>query len=268
MRVRHAPVLALASLLALPASAAGQASGDVTVTLTPPVAKKPSRLHVRASGQATSSGQQPPNAISLFIARGFKINRRAVRRLCNDQQANSSTCPRSSRVATGSGQGEANVPLFGRFPFTISIEAFLTRRQQPGDIAGVVIQTRTSRGQGGSRRGRLIRLGGTGPFGVELRFDNLDFGQRQAPPGSTIRLDRLDLDVHAKRRVRRVRRVRRRVRTRGGKIKIKRKRVVRRRRYYLIRNPRSCTSPWPYQVRVGFPNGVQVRDGSVVCRPR
>jgi hypothetical protein len=264
-------VASVAALLALPATASAQATGDVNVSVDPAVAGKPSRVSVQASGQATSTGQQPPRSISLFVARGFSIEPRAVAELCTDQQANASNCPTESRVATGSAQGEANVPVYGRIPFTATFQAFLAAKQHAGDIAGLVVQAQAG-GRGGTRRGRIVPVGGTGPFGVELRFENLDFAQgQQAPPGTTVQLNHFELSVDARRSVRVVRRVKRRVTRRRGRRKIRRvvrRRVVRRRRYYLINNPRTCAGSWPYQVKVGFPTGEQVRDGSVACSSR
>ena len=254
------------ALLAFPASAGAQATGDVNVTLTPAVAKKASRLNVTASGQATNTGEQPPSAISLFVARGFKINPRAVPQLCTNREADGAACPETSRVATGSAQGQADVPIFGTFPFTGTIEAFLLPAQQEGDIAGVGIVVRGA-GRQFARRGRLIPLEGPTPFGVELRFDNLNFGQSQAPPGSSVQLNRLELSVGASRvaRVRVIKRVV--VRRRGKRRRVRRRRTVRR-RYNLITNPRTCGGSWPYQVKIGFPSGEQVRDGSVACSSR
>jgi hypothetical protein len=253
----------LAVGLAFPAGAEAQ-STDVTVTLTPPTAGKPSRLSVVARGGAVSAGQEAPKSVSLFIARGFKLDPRARKRRCTAEQARSYSCPLASRVATGSAQGTATVPAFGTFQFTATIEAFLTPRVQPGDIAGVVVQA-SGNGRRTSIQGRVVPVAGTGPFGAKLLFENFNYPAQQAPPGSSAKLDRFDLSVSAKRKVRKVRIVKRRVRTRHG-VRIKRRRKVRIRRYYLIRNPRTCTGSWPYQLRATFPTRPEyVRDGTVPC---
>ena len=71
--------------------------------------------------------------------------------------------------------------------------------------------------------------------------------------------------MEARRRVRKVRVVRRRVHTRHG-TKIRRRRKVRIRRYYLITNPTTCAGSWPYQLRATFPSNPDVvSDGSVPC---
>lgn len=261
MRRRY--LLVLVCLPALPASAHAQASGDVAVALTPPAAAKPTRLSLQASGSALSSGQEAPKSVSLLIARGFKFDSRARAARCTSEQASAYDCPAASRVATGSAEGQATVPVFGVIPFRAAIEGFLTPKVQPGDIAGVVVQASAS-GRRTSIQGRLVPVVGTGPFGAQLLFENFEPAP-QAPPGSSAKLDRFELTVSARRRVRRVRLVKRRVKTRHG-IRIKRRRKVQIKRYYLIRNPRACTGSWPYQLRVTFPTRPEiVRDGSVAC---
>jgi hypothetical protein len=245
-----------------------QAQGDVNITLTPPNAGKHSRLSLAASGSAVSSGQQTPKSISLFITRGFVLDPRARPGRCTDDQAKAFNCPVDSRVASGTAQGEVTVPPLPAFTFSASIDAFLTAKAQPGDIAGVVILGRESRtGRQATIHGRVIPVAGNGQFGAELRFDNFDFGQQQAPPGASAKLTHFDLSVGARRRVRKVRVVKRRVHTRHG-TRIKRRRKVRIRRYYLITNPHTCAGSWPYQLRATFPSGPDVvRDGSVSCQP-
>lgn len=229
------------------------------------MAGKPSRLSVLASGEAVSSGQETPKSFSLVIARGFKIDPRARAELCSADQARSFSCPQASKVATGSASGQVTVPPFPTFDFTATVEAFLTPKVQPGDIAGVVVQGREPRsGRQASIQGRLLPVSGDATFGTELRFDNFDFTQQAAPPGASAKLTRFELSVGARRSVRKVRIVKRRVRTRDG-TKIRRRRKVSVKRYYLITNPPTCAGSWPYQVRVTFPSSQTVRDGSVPC---
>ena len=252
-------------LAAFPAGAHAQGAGNATVTLNPAQAGKPTRLSLTATGDAVSSGQQPPKSVSLLVNRGFRIDPRSRAARCSAAQARAFNCPPASRIATGQARGSATVPVFGAVQFSADIQAFLAPRAQPGDIAGVVILARESRsGRQGAVNGRLLRVA-TGPFGTELRFENFDLANRQAPPGSSARLDSFTLSVQARRRVRKVRIVKRRVRTRRG-TRIRRRRKMRIRRYYLIRNPRVCAGSWAYQVRATFPSAPEyVRDGSVPC---
>ncbi len=255
-------------LMALPATALAQSSGDVSVTLTPNVAAKPARLAVTASGEAVGSGQEVPKSLSVLIVRGLKADPRSRAIRCSSEQASAFSCPADSRVGTGLAQGEVSFPPFGTFPFTASVEAFLAPRAQAGDIAGVVVQAReSSTGRQATLRGRLLRVP-SGPFGVELRFENFDLGAGAAPQGASAKLTRFELSVEAQRTVRRVRVVRRRVKTRHGTV-VKRRRVVRRRRFNLITNPPTCGGTWPYQLRASFPSSPDVvRDGSVACTRR
>jgi hypothetical protein len=135
-------------------------------------------------------------------------------------------------------------------------------------VAGVVVEGRESKsGRQAVIHGRLLPVAGAGPFGYELRFENFDLGQQQAPPGASAKLTRFSLSVEARRKVTKVRVVRRRVHTRHG-TKIKRRRKKRVRRYYLITNPPACSGSWPYELRATFPTGPDaVRDGSVACQP-
>ena len=241
-------LLGLAAALVLSTAASAQLAEDVAVTLDPAVAGKPSRLTVVASGEATSSGQEQPQSLSLLIARGFKVDPRSRAKRCSEQQRLDLSCPAESRVATGTAQGSAT--FFGQtFPFSATIEAFLAPRAQPGDIAGVAVVVREgSSGRSGSGKGRLLRTDGSGPFGIELRFE--EFPAVDVPAGATATLERLELSVKASRTVR---------------IKRTRRKGARKRTYHLIRNPRECSGSWPYQARVQFPSSELVRDGSVAC---
>jgi hypothetical protein len=256
----------LAVALALPAGAPAQPAGEANVSLAPAVAGKASRLSVTASGQATNTGQQAPSSISVLVVRGFKVDTRARGALCSDDQRKALNCPAGSKIGTGLAEGEASF-LLQRIPFRATIEAFLMRPLQRGDIAGVAVVVREQNtGRQGAGRGRILPVRAGGPFGLELRFDEL--GTRQLPVGASATLNRFELSVAAHRTVRRKRTIRKRVRTRHG-IRIRRKRVVRKRRHDLLRNPKACAGTWPYQVRVTFPSAPeQVRDGSVACSTR
>lgn len=237
-------------LLALPAAALAQ--GEVTVTLTPAKAGKPTRVSLKATGEAVSSGQEAPKSVSLFIARGFRFDSRARAKRCSAADAKAYSCPAASRVATGSAEGEATVPVLGVVPIAATVEAFLTPRRQRGDIAGIVVLAKESRsGQRALIRGRLLRVATAGQFGTELRLESFDVGQQTAPPGTSAKLNSFAVSISARRKVRKP---------------VGRRRKLRVRRYYLLRNPRRCTGSWPYQLRAAFPTRPEfVRDGSVRC---
>ena len=262
-----AAALLVGAALAVPPGATADVTGDAKVNLSPAVADKASRLSVTASGQATTNGEQAPNSISVSVARGFRVDPRAVSETCSDEQRKALNCPAASRVGTGSAEGSANF-IGQTFAFKAAIEAFLMHPIRSGDLAGLAVVVREQNtGRQGSGRGRIIDLGKAGgQYGVELRFEEL--GTQQLPIGASAKLDRFELSVGADRTVRRKITVRKRVKTRRGK-RIRRKRVVRKRRHDLIRNPEACTGSWPYQVRATFPSAPeQVRDGSVPCSRR
>ena len=250
----------LAGVLVLPAGATAQ-EGEVKVTLDPPAAGKASRLSLEASGRAVSSGQQAPRSISLLIARGFRFDSRARGARCNEEQRKRLACPEASKIGAGTADGEATF-LLQRFTFSATIEVFLADKVQRGDVAGIAVVVREPRsGRNGSGRGRLLASSDPA-YGHELRFDELPVAQ--APAGARAELKRLQLTIGARRTVRRKVTVRRK-RAGNRRGKRKRRRVVRKVRYDLIRNPRACAGSWPYRVRASFQGSENVRDGSVAC---
>lgn len=235
-------------------TAGAQSAPQGSVAVIPNVAGKPSRLAVDASpGDAGSSGEQARSA-AVLIARGFRIDPRSRARRCSRDQAERFECPAASRIGRGQADGTASLGPAASQSFSADIDLFLAPAQRRGDIAGVVVQVREP--QSGFRAtgtGRLIRLA-SGRYGSELRFDQLAGGQ-QLPPGVTVTVQRIRLSVSASRTVRKV--VRRRHRRR-----------VRRVRYHLIRNPRTCSGSWPYEVRVSYASGERAFQGSIACRRR
>jgi hypothetical protein len=247
-------MLLIASLLLVPAVVAHGQATDGTIEVAPNVAGRASELRVdfRPTPQ---QNEQARNAQALVIAatRGFKIDPRSRKRRCSEERARQFDCPEASRIGDGEANGTASI-AGGTQTFTASIDVFLARPWQPGDIAGVVVQFREPQsGERGQARGRLVRVP-TGPFGAEVRFEDLA-GATPSVPGVTITVDRIQLRVGARRKVVRI------IRRNGRRIR-------RVRRYTLIRNPRTCAGSWPYQVRVRYPDREEVRDGSLACASR
>jgi hypothetical protein len=233
--------------------ATGQAPAEGTVVLEPSVAGKQSRLEADLTPQQQSGQQQQPRSVVVAIARGFRIDTRSRARRCSSEEAKRFECSERSRIARGWAEVTASGIFFpgGSQDYVVSLAGFLAPRVQRGDLAGVVMQASEPKtGLRGTSRGRIVRVP-TGVFGLELRLDDLGLG-RPPPPGVTIRLKRAHLAVAAFRRVRRVRRIRGR-------------RVVRRVRYSLIRNPLRCSGSWPYEVRLVYPGSERVVSGSVAC---
>lgn len=230
--------------------------------MKPATAGKPSRVSVEASGAAASSNDEIPRSVVLRIAQGFKIDRRARSKRCSAQQAADFDCPARSRIGRGTADVTARGPLLGPDgrSATAQIEAFIAPRKTKADLAGVVVQiSEPSTGERGSGTGRLVRLPSNGTFGAEIRFD--DFPEVDPPSGYSVELERLTFSAGAKRVLKKRRTIKKRV---NGEIV--RKTVIKKRRFYLIRNPRTCAGSWPYEVRVAFPTEPEeVRSGSVPC---
>ena len=254
-------LLSAACALALlaPASLSAAEAPPGAAALVPNAAARPSALEVDLGAEVLAqAGNESPRAVSLFGTRGLKIDRRAVAERCDDAQADRFDCPAASRIGTGSAQGHAEGVLVpgGRVDFTASIDVFLAPPRERGDTAGVVVQV--SEPQSGQRfngKGRIFR---NSEFAWETRFEGLAGGD-QLPPGVTIKLDRVQLRVVAKRTVRKRVTVRR-----NGK----RRRVVKRIRYSFLTNPRTCRGAWPYRLRVEYPDRADEYDGTLSCRAR
>lgn len=248
--------------LAAPAAASAADAPPGAVQLSPNVAGSASELRVQLGAEVL--GQRDANeqarALSLFGTRGLKLDPRAVAARCTDSQADAFDCPPSSRVGDGSAQGRAEGAIVpgGGIDFTATIDIFLAPARQEGDLAGVVVLVREPQsGRRFSAKGRIIRVA-SGPFGSETRFEGLS-GGNELPPGVTVKLNRVELRVGARRTVRRRVTVRR-----GGR----RVRVTKRFRYSFLTNPRTCAGSWPYRLRVEYPGRNDDFDGNVACRTR
>ena len=264
--LRLVVVLAAAAAVALiaPPAASTQQAPVGTAGVTPSTAGKPSTVFLDFDPGSFGSSAQAPRSIVLAILRGFKIDVRSRAARCSDAAAQSFQCPAASRI--GSGQAIVNARAFflpaAGTNFTVSIAAFLARPAVRGDLASVVLLVNeTSTGTRRVLRGRLMRLA-RGPFGAELSIDVS--GIAGAPAGVRLSVRRFQMLVGARRTVRRVKIVRKRVRTPSG-TRVRRKRVVRRVRYHLITNPRTCAGTWPYQVRVAFPAQQTTLSGAMTC---
>lgn len=262
MTSRLPSILIAVLALTAPAAASAADAPPGAVRLSPDVAGRGSELRVEIGGEALAqpSGGEQPRALSLFGARGLKIDKRAVARRCTDAQADAFDCPASSRIGDGSAQGRAEGPLVpgGGFDFTASIDVYLAPARQQGDVAGVVVLVREPQsGQRFNGKGRILKVA-SGAFGSETRFEGLG-GGGQLPPGVTVRLNRVELRVGARRTVRR------KVTVRRNGV---RRRVTKRFTYSFLTNPRTCTGSWPYRLRVEYPSRTDDFDGSVACRTR
>ena len=258
MRGRRLLATTLALAAALPASAGAAEAPPGAVALAPDTAGRASAFEVELGPEVLGQTPQgnPPNAVSLLGTPGLKIDPRAVAGRCSDAQADRFDCPSASRIGSGSAQGHAEGALVpgGRYDFTASILVFLAPPRASGDLAGVVLQV--SEPQSGQRFNAKGRIRRDPAFGWETRFEGLA-GGGQLPPGVTVKLDRITLRVAANRTVRKRVTVRR-----NGK----RRRVIKRFRYSLLTNPRTCTGAWPYRLRVEYADRTDEYDGAAPCR--
>ena len=248
--------------LGLPAAASAADAPQGAVRLSPDVAGRATELRVEIGGEvlAQNTSNEQPRALSLFGTRGLKVDPRAVSGRCTEAQADAFDCPASSRVGDGSAQGRAEGAIIpgGGFDFTARIDVFLTAPRQSGDVAGVVVLvSEPQSGQRFNARGRVVKVA-SGAFGTETRFEGLS-GGGQLPPGVTVKLNRVELRIGAKRTVRKTVTVRR-----HGK----RRQVKKRRTYSFLTNPRTCTGSWPYRLRVEYSDRADDHDGNVACRTR
>ena len=252
--------LASAALLAVPAVA--QVPGE-PVRVDPNKAGKGSHmiLDLRGGDDPAAGGRTPQQA-SIRAAQGFKLDTRARAARCSDDRAKAFNCPGDSRI--GSGTAEATVSNGAISQAVVAdVSVFLAPPAQSGDAAGAHVQFKErSTGAQGSIFGRIVKLGSSGPFGLEVRFDDLSTANSSAPEGFTVRLDRLQADIGASRK-QKVSVCCKTVRRNGVKKKVRYRKNVRR---DLIRNPLTCDGAWEYQVRLRYsPTDESVRDGGVAC---
>ena len=247
-------VLAVVALgaTALAGSALAQTPG-LTIRLDPNLVGRPSALVIEAEGQAGQSDGRMPQSIVLSIQRGFRLDPRARAARCSPRQARNFNCPDASRIGGGQAVVTASGALIpgGSQDFTASIDLYLAPPARSHDLAGLVVAVEEpTTGTRGTATGRIVPRG-SGPYGYELRFENLGGGQAP-PPGITIELKRLDLRAGAHRSVA----------VGHGDA---RHRVT----YSLITNPASCDGTWNGLAALRYSDGSSTKRGfAAACRPR
>jgi hypothetical protein len=173
--------------------------------------------------------QEPGTQLQAYdvdIARGLRIDPRAVSGRCSVTRARAGKCPRSSRIGAGQGdvrvQGPA-VPQGGNFK--LSIDFFLTPPQRHGDVAGIVLAGREpASGLGFALVGRIVPLA-RGRYGYELRFRDT---AKELPAGYSVQLGHIRAHIGA---------------TRHSKHRTR----------HLLTTPRTCRpGGWPFLLRVVY----------------
>jgi hypothetical protein len=236
-------------------------------------------LVIAADGTALSSGGSPASSFAVALPRGTRVDAAARSVLCDRGQAARGTCPLESRI--GFGRFVVAVDGYapgGRTELTWSLDAYLGKPAQRGDVASVVLSATllgadsvaellepalgTTVPRNATTIGRLVRRR-SGAYGFDLRFPGLP-AQLQVAAPITATPARLELSLSAVRRVRQNFIRRYRIRTPSG-YEVRRIRDHRLVGHELLRTPRTCSGSWPYELTVGFPGGVQRSAGRLPC---
>jgi hypothetical protein len=242
-------VLALlaTTAVAVPAVALADTAPDGTVKASPNKQGAGSTLVLDTKGQTQPAGTSgPPSKVVLAFTRGFAFDARALSARCSDDQASKNDCPKDSKTGSGFADFHTNINVSGR----ATIGEFLATRKSgaSGDVQFVVHVPQTG---DSAARGHLVRIGGKGRFGYELR---LNFpAMKNVPASVVVTIDRLYLRTGAKRTVT--------VRVGPHHRKVHRT-------YTLVRNPKKCPSThrWPTQLRAQYDTGDKTTDANIVCR--
>jgi len=228
--------------------------------------------------------QESPNAISFLLPQGVQFDRHAVKHECSQARAAAAGCPRVSQIGFGHLALHASGYLFpgGETNFIAYMTAFLSPATVAGDRGSLVMEVHwigakqlvaTANKYFGTHLkskysviGRIITLR-AGRYGLEFSFSSMPGGV-EVPPAFQARgvrayIKRFKLILG---RVRRVRVPFTRTEKVGtATITIHDHKLV---GHHLISRPASCPSSrqWPWQLRLGFPEGEQRITGSVGCR--
>ncbi len=248
-------------VLALAGAARAQDS-LITASLAPNAPAVGSTLHVGVDGAAPELAGALPESLVLGLQRGFALDLVAVRSRCDASHASIGDCPASSRIGSGQALVRATGFINADIPGTISI--FLADRVRAGDLASVVLRVDAA-GSSRAVRARLIAPR-TGPLAYELIATGFA-AAIPTLPGVTFTLRFLTLDITARRTVTTTVTKRVRVTRNGKRVTIKR-RVKRRVRHDLIRNPKTCAAGnWVARVTVRVAGSDRSRDVAMPCTP-
>lgn len=243
------------------ATAARAQSPTIAASVTPSTPSAPSALHVAVDGAVPELAGAVPQSLVLSLQRGFRIDLKAVRERCGDRDLATGDCPAASRIGRGTASARASGLLNADIPARIAV--FLADRVHASDVAGVVLRIDVA-GRSRATRARLLAVD-AGPFGYELRVTGIA-ASIPTLPGVVFSLRSLALDVGAHRTATRT--VVRRVRvTRDGRRVTVRRKVRRRVRHDLLRNPRTCAGAWAARVVVRVAGSDRARDVTMPCTP-
>jgi hypothetical protein len=265
----------------LSAGAAGaSAQSTPPFSFDPNAAASGTALVIAADGTMLSRNGQSADSLAFALPRGTRLDPSARPEQCSAARAAAGTCPAASQI--GFGRYVVDVAGFllpgGQTQLTWSLTAYLGTPAQRGDPASVVLLSTllgadsvaqllapdlgTTVPGFATTTGRLVRRG-SGSYGVELRFTRLPAELQVAAP-ITATPSRLELSLSAVRRTRQNFIRRYKIRTLSGYVikKVTDHRLV---GHDLLRTPSACRGSWPYELRVGFPDGAQRSSGRMPC---
>jgi hypothetical protein len=254
-------ILVTTALVLMLAGTARAQDTTISSSLIPNTPGAGSKLHVAVSGAAPELTGALPESLTLGLQRGFKLDVATIATRCDANHAPIGDCPAASRVGSGSALVHASGFVNADIPATIAV--FLADPVQAGDLASVVLRV-DAVGQSRTVRARLLALP-SGPIGYELRAAGFA-AAIPAIPGVTVELRGLVLDIGVRRNITTT--VIKRVKvTRNGKRVTVRRKVKRKVRHDLIRNPKTCAGSWVARVTLRVAGSDRVRDVPIPCTP-
>ncbi len=259
--MRRTFFITAALVLGLAGSASAQDTA-ITATLNPNAPGVGSKLHVAIGGAAAELGGALPEAVTLHLQRGFKLDLATIVTRCDALHAPAGDCPEASRVGRGAALAHTSGLISADVQATIDI--FLADAVQAGDLASVVLRVNVAN-QSRSVQARLRALP-SGRYGYELSADGFA-AAIPSLPGLAVELRGMTLDLGVSRNVRTTVTKRVRVRRNGKRVTVRRK-VKRTVRHDLIRNPRTCAGTWAARVTVRVAGTDRVRDLTTPCARR
>lgn len=252
-------IFATAVLVLVLAGSARAQDTTISASLAPNAPAVGTLLHVGVDGAAPELAGALPESLTIGLQRGFELDVMAVRARCDANHARIGDCPKASRIGSGRALAHASGLLNAEIPATIAI--FLADRVNARDLASVVMRVDAA-GQSRAVSARLVKRA-TGRFGYELRAAGFA-ATIPTFPGVVFSLRFLALDIVARRTVTQT--VVKRVRiTRNGKRVTVRRKVKRRVRHDLIRNPTGCAGSWSARVTVRISGTDRHRDLAIPC---
>jgi hypothetical protein len=233
------------------ATALAAAAGTVSLTLSSSKAGRHSSVHLLAQGPFPGLSGVATSVV-VDAARGFKVDTRSVSVLCTTAQASARSCPAASQIGYGDIKGHVTTSIgVGSGDYDIIAKSYLAPRQQAGDIAGVVLlaSAQTAAGtQNFDTTGRLLKPA-SGPYGVELRFDNFPTVTSPVPGVTfTVTVNSIELVAGASRKVTTGTGTHRRTTA-----------------YSLFTNPSRCRGSWRGRFTAVFATGTLDRALTTAC---